>query len=120
MNNIVEEYAKSKLVIIPIYHGSGTCIKFVEGLFMNRPIVSTSVGARGFDQIVKNGEHFFLANNDDEFASKSVKLLTSFQRSRGMANMAYEMAQKCLSQDRFVEIVGETIEINMYNKLWIH
>ena len=47
-------------------------VKFVEALFMNRPIVSTPVGARGFGEHVKNGEHFMLAVDDKEFTEKTI------------------------------------------------
>ena len=51
-------YQECRVVVIPVYQGSGTCVKFVEGLMMNRPIVSTPMGARGFQQICYNQKHF--------------------------------------------------------------
>lgn len=110
VEDIATEYEAAKVVVIPIYQGSGTCVKFVEGLFMNRPIVSTPVGARGFDRIAKDGEHYLLAKDDKDFADKTVELLLNTEKSIDMANKAKELAKSRFSQEKFMEIVKDTIE----------
>ncbi len=45
-----ELYARAKLVVIPLFHGSGLSIKTVECLGMGRVAVSTPVGARGLPE----------------------------------------------------------------------
>lgn len=116
VEDIAAEYKDAKVVVLPIYHGSGTSIKFVEAMFMNRPIVSAPVGARGFDRIAKDGEHFLLANNDEEFAKKTVELLSSIDKANEMADKAYELAKANFSQDKFMEIVKTTIEEKLKQK----
>ena len=114
VEDLAAEYEEAKVVVIPIYEGSGTCVKFVEGMLMNRPIVSTPVGARGFDRIAKDGEHYLLAKNDEEFANKIVELLLNTEKSIDMANKAKELAKNSFSQEKFMEIVKDTIE-SKYN-----
>lgn len=116
VDDIVSEYEAAKVVVIPIYHGSGTCIKFVEGMFMNRPVVSTSVGARGFDRIAEDNVHYCLAKDDEEFVNKTVDLLQNTQKANEMANKAYELAKNNYSQEKFIEIVKETIETKLKQK----
>lgn len=110
VEDLAAEYEEARVVIIPIYEGSGTCVKFVEGMLMNRPLVSTPVGARGFDRIAKDGDHFLLAKNDEEFADKTVELLLNTEKSIEMAHKAQELAKSNFSQERFMEIVKDTIE----------
>lgn len=103
------EYQKAAAVVIPIYYGSGTSVKFIEAMLMNRPVVSTPTGARGFNEICQDGVHYMLANNDEEFASKTVELLFDIPRSVEMAKRGYEIASQHFSQKRFIEIVKESI-----------
>lgn len=114
VDDIVEEYKKARVVVVPIYQGTGTCIKFIEGLFMNRPVVSTPIGARGFDSICRDGEHYMLANNDEEFANKTIELLSSISKSKEIARNGYSIAQKNYSLERFCKIVKEAIIIHNY------
>lgn len=116
VDDIVAEYEAAKVVVIPIYHGSGTCIKFVEGMFMNRPVVSTPVGARGFDRIAEDNVHYSLAKDDEDFVNKTVDLLLNTQKANEMANKAYELAKNNFSQEKFIEIVKETIETKLKQK----
>ena len=110
VEDIASEYRNTRVVVIPIYYGTGTCVKFVEGLMMNRPVVSTPVGARGAENICRDGEHFMLAKNDEEFANKTIELLSSFSRSVEMAKKGYEIAKKNYSQERFFEIVKQSLK----------
>lgn len=109
VDDLVSEYQKATVVIIPIYYGSGTCVKFVEALLMNRPVVSTPVGARGFSEVCQDGKDYMLANNDEEFISKTIELLTSLPKSREMAKRGYEIGEKMFSQRKFCEIVKNAI-----------
>lgn len=90
--------------------GTGTCIKFVEALMMNRPVVATPVGSRGFEETCQDGKHYMLAKSDEEFADKTIELLTSLSTSQIMAKAGCEVANKYYSQERFYEIVSESLK----------
>lgn len=109
VEDINAEYKNCRVVVVPVYQGAGTSVKFVEGLFVNRPIVSTPMGARGFESICKADEDYMLATNDDEFVKKIVKLLSSVELSTKIAGNAYKVGNENFSQKRFVEIVKNTI-----------
>lgn len=51
-----------------------------------------------------------LAKNDEEFANKTIELLSSFSRSIEMAKKGYEIAKKNYSQERFFEIVKQSLK----------
>lgn len=105
-----EEYDNCRAVIVPLYQGTGTSIKFIEAVMMNRPIVSTPTGARGFDSFFKAGQHYWLAENDQEFASQVVAALSSINKANNMAHGAYEMGKTHFSKSSFFDIVKEAIE----------
>lgn len=109
VDDLILEYQKAAVVIIPIYYGAGTSIKFVEALLMNRPIVSSPVGARGFSELCQDGVHYMLANTDEEFANKTIELLSSPSKAKEIADNGYDIAIKNFSQERFIEIVKEAI-----------
>lgn len=113
VEDLLLAYNECRVVVIPVYQGSGTCVKFAEGLMMNRPIVSTPVGARGFGNICKDGEHFVLAKSDEEFAEGVIKLLKSINYSREIATNAYKVGVANLSQERFYEIVANAVKNKM-------
>lgn len=111
VEDLAAEYKEAKVVAIPIYQGSGSCVKFVEGMFMNRTMVSTPVGARDFDRFAKDGEHFLLAKNDEDFAEKIVELLLDTEKSNNIANNALALAKTKFSEEQFMEIVKNAIRV---------
>lgn len=109
VDDITEEYKSSRVILVPIYVGSGTSVKFVEGLQMNRPIVSTPMGVRGFEHICYDGIHYMLANDDNDFANKVLELFTSLEKSIMMSHQAYKVCVEHFSQKKFMEIMKEAI-----------
>jgi len=39
VGDITKEYQEAAAVVIPVYHGAGSSIKFVEAMLMKRPVV---------------------------------------------------------------------------------
>lgn len=71
VDDICRIYSRSRLAIVPIYFGSGMRYKILEAWAMQLPIVSTSVGARGFS--INNALR--IAGKNDDFAAQVVNLL---------------------------------------------
>ena len=44
---LIDVYRRAKLVIVPLFEGTGMSIKTIESLAMGCPVVASSVGARG-------------------------------------------------------------------------
>lgn len=110
VDDLQEEYQNCRAIIVPLYHGAGTSIKFIEGVMMNRPIVSTPMGARGFDGIFQANRHYLLASNDQEFADQVVKVLSSLDAAALMARKALEIGAIHFSKNGFYEIVRESVD----------
>jgi sugar transferase (PEP-CTERM/EpsH1 system associated) len=64
---------KSAVVVVPLRMGSGTRLKVLEALAMQKPLVSTSLGCEGID--ATPGEHLLIADEPAEFAAAVVELM---------------------------------------------
>lgn len=113
VEDIVSEYQDSRICIVPVYHGSGTSVKFVEGLSMGRTVVSTPMGARGFEDVCKEGSDFILASSDEMFAEKVIQLLPSVTELNRIGRNGHRIAQTHFSQEHFCKIVKDAIEKKM-------
>ena len=52
-------------MIVPLLSGGGMRVKIVEGMAMQKCIISTSIGAEGIN--FENGTNIIIANNQEEF-----------------------------------------------------
>jgi len=67
-------FEAARVVIAPLMIGGGTRVKILEAQAMERPVVSTSLGAEGLD--VRDGHSILLADAPDSFAMQVARLLT--------------------------------------------
>lgn len=109
VDNIIEEYKNCRVVVVPVYQGAGTSVKFVEGLMMNRPMVSTPMGVRGFERLCIDGIHYMHGESDRDFANKAIELLNSIEKSIQISHNAFMVGDLNFSQDRFVKIVKDSV-----------
>lgn len=80
---------RAAAVVVPLRVGGGTRLKIYEAMAMERPVVSTTIGAEGLP--VSHGEHILLADDPARFAGEVVSLLQSPARGDrlGAAAAAY-------------------------------
>ena len=110
VDSLQKEYENCRVVIIPLYHGAGSSIKFIEGIMMKRPLVSTQIGARGFSNVFQANEHYLLANTDQEFADYVIDLLSDIDKANSMAREAYKIGKEHFSKNSFYDVVTKAIE----------
>jgi hypothetical protein len=67
------ELAQASVAVVPIRYGGGTRLKILESFAHRVPVVSTTVGAEGL--AVQDGVHLLIADDPDEFAAATVRLL---------------------------------------------
>jgi len=78
------EFVNSKsIMIVPLLSGGGMRVKIVEGMAMQKCIISTSLGAEGIN--FENGINILIANNRDEF---------------------YEAIRLCIADEEYCKHVG--------------
>lgn len=64
--------AKAKVFVAPIRIGGGTRLKILEAMAMEKPVVSTTIGAEGID--CTKDINILLADNPQDFADKVISL----------------------------------------------
>ena len=67
------ELARASVAVVPIRYGGGTRVKILESFAHRVPVVSTTLGAEGLD--VQDDVHLLLADDPDEFAAATVRLI---------------------------------------------
>ena len=68
-----DELARASVAVVPVRYGGGTRVKILESFAHRVPVVSTTLGAEGLD--VEDGVHLLLADDSEEFAAATVRLL---------------------------------------------
>ncbi|MEO8887059.1 MAG: glycosyltransferase family 4 protein [Mucilaginibacter sp.] len=78
------EYINSKAIMIaPLLSGGGMRVKIVEGMAMEKCIISTSLGAEGINY--ENGKNIIIANNREEF---------------------YQAIKRCIKNEKYCRTMG--------------
>ena len=88
VENMDAEIATWSLMIVPLHKGAGTRGKIANGFSRRCPIVSTSLGAYGYE--VENGSEIILADDPGKFADACLTLLHSPEQAAAMAERAYQ------------------------------
>jgi len=72
--NDAYKFMNSKAVmIVPLHSGSGMRIKIIEGMALNKTIVSTEIGSEGIP--TENGKNILIANSSQEFSGAIEKAI---------------------------------------------
>jgi sugar transferase (PEP-CTERM/EpsH1 system associated) len=101
--------ARASVVIAPFLSGTGMKIKILEALAMDKPVVSTSVGARGID--VTPNENIILADNPEEFAARVVELLRNETLRRRIACNGRKLVETSYSWKSAADKLNEIFEV---------
>lgn len=79
---------RAAVYVIPIRVGSGTRLKVYEAMAMEKPIVSTTIGAEGLD--VQDGKDILLRDSPSDFAQAVVELLEEPERGSELGRLGGE------------------------------
>lgn len=82
-----DEIATWSAMIVPVRHGAGTRVKIADAFSRKCPVVSTHLGAYGYD--VEHGRELLLADKSDDFADGCVSLIRDRAAASAMAERAY-------------------------------
>ena len=94
--------------IVPLRIGGGTRLKIYEALAMEKPTVSTTVGAEGLP--LRDGVELLLADDPKAFAAAVVKVLTDSNFAAQLSKNAAELVRQNFGWDRVSAIMTELCE----------
>ncbi len=82
--------AGAAVYVVPLRMGGGTRLKLLEAWSMESPVVSTSLGAEGFE--VTHGRELLLADDEAAFARSIVELLRDRNRAHALGEQGRSFA----------------------------
>jgi polysaccharide biosynthesis protein PslH len=112
VEHIRDAFHSAKVIVVPLYVGSGIRIKILEGMASGKAIVTTSIGCEGIDTYSK--ECFFIADTDEDFAKKTCLLLDDQNRRITLGKNSSTIIKQHYSWDA----IGKRF-MGLYNKLLI-
>jgi sugar transferase (PEP-CTERM/EpsH1 system associated) len=109
--------------VVPLRIGGGTRLKIFEAMAMEKPIVSTTIGAEGLP--VTNGAELLLADTPEAFAAAVIGILQDPERANELGQRAARMVRAEFGwrkvAERFASICEGTLvakEPNVGLKVW--
>jgi sugar transferase (PEP-CTERM/EpsH1 system associated) len=94
--------------VVPIRVGGGTRLKIYEAMAMEKPVVSTTVGAEGLP--VRDGEELLLADTPADFAASVVRVLEDAGLARKLGARAAATVRERFSWERVAESFADSCE----------
>lgn len=90
--------AQARCTVAPLLAGGGSRLKILESLAAGRPVVSTSVGAEGLDDLAAHG--IVLADDPRSFADAVVALLDDADRAERLGKEGHDRVVQRYTWDR--------------------
>ena len=84
--------AMAAVVVAPLRVGSGTRLKILEAMAMGKAVVTTSVGCEGLG--VVDGEHLQIADDAEQFAQETARLMSERDSSEQLGRQARALAER--------------------------
>lgn len=107
----------SMISIVPVRLGGGFRGKALEAMACGLPLVSTTLGAEGIHG--KDGEHFLLADNPENFAEKVCQVLTDDNLYQKLSANGRKLMEDLYSWQKGVEKLEEILEKVVTDKILI-
>ncbi len=102
---------RAAVYIVPLRVGGGTRLKIYEAMAMEKPIVSTTIGAEGLP--LRHGRDLLVADSPRDFAREVLRLLARPERARELGRAAAARARSEFGWEnvarRFAEVCGEVV-----------
>jgi len=104
--------------IVPLRIGGGTRLKIYEAMSMEKPIVSTSVGAEGLP--LRDGCELMLADTPETFAERVISIITNDSLARELGGRAAAAVREHFgwrpAAESFAEICGDVIQRSKFKR----
>ena len=84
--------ARAAVVIAPLRVGSGTRLKILEALAMEKAVVTTSIGCEGLALV--DGEHLVVADDPQSFAEETARLMSDRKLAAELGRSGRVLAER--------------------------
>jgi polysaccharide biosynthesis protein PslH len=97
-------YARAGAAVVPLLHGGGSPLKFVEALAYGLPVIASRHAAGLLEDGIPD-EHFLLAADPAEFADAVSALFEDRQRARTLGAAGRKLAERSYSIDALATLL---------------
>ncbi len=94
--------------IVPLRIGGGTRLKIYEAMAMEKPIISTTIGAEGLP--VRDGAELLVADTPDAFADAVVRVITNEAMARELGARAARTVREHFGWDKVAASFAQICE----------
>lgn len=101
-------FAAASVMIVPLYHGSGTRLKILEAFAAGLPVVSTAKGAEGLK--VRDGEHLLIREEIEAIIEGVCQLWSDPILGQKLADSAYKLVKAEYSWSAIEQKVASAIQ----------
>lgn len=106
VKNLGDEYAKTSVVVVPVWYGAGSNIKLLEALAQGCACVASQTALAPFAEALRDGVELLAAKDADSFASQVIKCLLNAQLRQSLAEAGQQKV--CMEFNR--EVFGTAID----------
>jgi glycosyltransferase involved in cell wall biosynthesis len=111
VTNLSDVYLSSKVVICPLWSGSGTKVKLQEAMAYHIPIVTTTVGASGL--MLEQGVNVLISDQAEQFATQTLLLLSTVELRQQFSASLSQSYAKHYSQEAVYNTLDAMLKINV-------
>jgi glycosyltransferase involved in cell wall biosynthesis len=112
--NLSDIYLSSKVVICPLWHGSGTKVKLQEAMAYHILIVTTTVGASGL--MLEQGVNVLISDETEQFAAQTLLLLSTVELRQQFSTSLLQNYAKHYSQEAIYGTLDQILNITTSSK----
>ena len=106
VDDALEFIRNYKIMVAPLFSGSGIRVKIIEAMALQKLVITTSIGSAGIDS--KPGKHLLLANSAREFQEQIIKIIKDIESldkiaedARYLIQTKYDNNKICKSLNNF-------------------
>ena len=92
VEDVKEYFAKSDLIVVPLFHGGGVKVKLLEALGYGKLVITTSKGIEGTS--FQNNKELLVADNPDDFTRLCVDVYNNSERYSHIKETAFRRIKK--------------------------
>jgi glycosyltransferase involved in cell wall biosynthesis len=97
------------VIVVPLRIGAGTRLKILEAMAWGKPIVATSIGVEGIEQVV--GQDLLVADEPETFAHAVVTLLNDPLQQMRLAQAGRRRVELSYTAQRSVDRLQQALPI---------
>ena len=96
VSNAIDFMSKHKVMLVPLFSGSGIRVKIIEGMSLGKCIISTSIGVKGIN--CSKNKNILIANTENEFIETMCFCIQNPDKVNEIGNEAKKYARENFSK----------------------